>query len=337
MSPSLPTSVAAPETPTVTAEQLDLIRRTVAQGATADELKLYLFDCARQGVHPLDKLIYFTKRAGRYTPITSIDFMRIRASETGEYAGSDDYVFSGEPKKEGFKAVAQVWRLVQGQRVPFTRTARWEEYVPPAGQNHMWLKMPHVMLGKVAEALALRVGFPKQLAGLYAKEEMDQAGQTTANGSGGSYTVESTLPTTDGTLKTPAHAPQHGGVFIVRVDVTETRNQNVKRYLVTDSNGEQYTTIKRQLGELCVQLVQDEPKPEVKIEWKASPYGQDLVSVNRLDMSTGKPSEPQTLAGTMAKALWERQHGRQTPDTKIERDERALMDMREPGDEESVF
>ena len=41
----------------------------------------------------------------------------------------------------------------------------------------MWKKMPNVMLGKCAEAQALRKAFPKVLGGVYAPEEMDQAGQ----------------------------------------------------------------------------------------------------------------------------------------------------------------
>ena len=161
--------------PTITTEQLELIKKTVAKDATADELRLFLHDCARQGVHPLDHLLHFTKRGGRYTPVTSIDLMRMRAAETGEYAGNDEYEFTGTPGRPGFKAVARVWRLVQGHRVAFARPARWEEYCPPPGQDHMWRRMPHVMLGKCAEAQALRAGFPRQLHGLYAAEEL-QAG-----------------------------------------------------------------------------------------------------------------------------------------------------------------
>lgn len=174
--------------PTVSSEQLDLVKRTVANGATPAELQLYLYDCQRQGVHPLDRLLHFTKRGGKYTPVTSIDLMRIRAAETGEYAGSDDAEFVvleefDEQRRKVESAKVTVWRLVQGTRCAFTATARWDEYYPGDQGGHMWRKMPHTMLGKCAEALALRKGFPRQLAGLYASEELDQAQRQAASNS----------------------------------------------------------------------------------------------------------------------------------------------------------
>jgi phage recombination protein Bet len=171
---------AAVSSPVVTADEVTLIKNTVAVGATDAELKLFLFDCARQGVHPLDRLIHFTKRNGKYTPITSIDFMRIRAADSGEMAGSDDAVFADDGCDSGVRMVTSatvtVYRMTHGQRFAYTATARWDEYYPGEGPvGFMWRKMPHTMLGKCAEALALRKGFPRQLAGLYAKEEMEQA------------------------------------------------------------------------------------------------------------------------------------------------------------------
>lgn len=184
--------------PIVTPDELDLVRRTVANGATADELRLYLFDCARQGTHPLDKHLHFTKRNGKYTPVTSIDFMRLRAAETGEYAGSDDPQFDGAFKSETFTATVTVWRLVQGQRCAFTATAWWSEYKPDAGTSGrgdvMWQKMPHTMLAKCAEGCALRKGFPRQLAGLYAIEELDQA----RSGADVPYVIEAPAPSSRG-------------------------------------------------------------------------------------------------------------------------------------------
>jgi phage recombination protein Bet len=160
--------------PAVTTDQVALIKRTIAKDATDDELALFIHDCARQGVHPLDKLIHFTKRNGKYTPITSIDFLRIRAGDSGECVGSDDAIFTGTPMTASFEARVTVYRLVHGHQGAFSATARWSEYKPD--QDFMWKKMPHVMLAKCAEALALRKAFPKQLAGLYVKEEMEQAG-----------------------------------------------------------------------------------------------------------------------------------------------------------------
>jgi phage recombination protein Bet len=158
----------------VTNEQVALVKKTIAQDATDEELKLFLFDCQRQGVHPLDRLLHFTKRSGKYTPITSIDLMRTRAAETGEMAGSDDAVFSLDGDER--LATVTVYRLTQATRYAYTATARWSEYYPGDGNvGVMWRKMPHTMLSKCAEALALRKAFPKQLAGLYAREELDQA------------------------------------------------------------------------------------------------------------------------------------------------------------------
>jgi phage recombination protein Bet len=160
----------APAAPTITPEQLALIKRTIAQDATDTELQLFFYDCARRGVHPLDRLIHFTKRGGKYTPVTSIDYMRSRAAGSGECGGQDDATFAGETKQSDFAATVTVYRLVQGQRCAFTATARWPEYKPT--DDFMWRKMPHTMLSKCAEALALRKAFPQELAGLYTAEEL---------------------------------------------------------------------------------------------------------------------------------------------------------------------
>lgn len=159
----------------ITTEQVDLIKRTIAQDATDAELQLFFYDCKRRGVHPLDKLIHFTKRAGKYTPVTSIDYFRSRAAETKEHMGTADAVFVGTPKKDDFAASVTVFRMVQGEKCPFTATARWSEYCPDEKNAFMWSKMPHGQLGKCAEALALRKGFPQELADLHTFEEMAQA------------------------------------------------------------------------------------------------------------------------------------------------------------------
>jgi phage recombination protein Bet len=173
MSPLALTLAEPPAPTTITSDQMALIKKTIAKDATPDELQLFLYDCARRGVHPLDRLLHFTKRSGKYTPITSIDFMRIRAAATKECAGIEDPMFSGVPMQPDFAAHITVFRLVHGQRCAFSATARWREYKPD--QDFMWRKMPFTMLGKCAEALALRKAFPQELAGLYESSELDQA------------------------------------------------------------------------------------------------------------------------------------------------------------------
>ncbi len=164
--------------PLFSRDKVDLIKRTVAKDATDTELQLFLHQCERTGLDPLARQIYFrkqkTKNGDVVTIITGIDGYRLIADRTGQYGGNDDPVFDDEENPR--KATVTVYKIIGGLRCPFTSSARWDQYYPGDAQGFMWRKMPHLMLGKCAEALALRKAFPAELSGLYVKEEMDQAG-----------------------------------------------------------------------------------------------------------------------------------------------------------------
>lgn len=177
---------------TWTPDQVALIQRTVAKGTSDDEFKLFLYQARRTGLDPLAKQIYAVMRwsstASRNVMAiqTGIDGYRLIADRTRKYAGSDDAVFTGEALNPGMNdssaqkvnavATVTVYKIVQGVRCPFTASARWREYYPGEKQGRMWRDKPHVMLAKVAEALALRKAFPADLSGVYTAEEMEQAG-----------------------------------------------------------------------------------------------------------------------------------------------------------------
>jgi phage recombination protein Bet len=172
---------------TFTDDQVDLIKRQVAKGATNDELAMFLYQARRTGLDPLAKQIYFqkydTKKGPQVAFITGIDGYRLTADRTGLYVGNDEPVFEGKLTATFYnnqfsapaKATVTVWKLVAGERMPFTASAYWNEYYPGEPKGFQWKKMPHVMLGKCAEAAALRKAFPADLSGVYIKEEMDQA------------------------------------------------------------------------------------------------------------------------------------------------------------------
>jgi phage recombination protein Bet len=156
-------------------EDLALIRDTVCKGASDAEFRLFINQAVRTGLDPLARQIYSVPRGTSRTIQTGIDGYRLIAQRTGEYAGSDDPVYDTEAVTNPGRATVTVWRFVAGERCAFTATARWTEYKPASGQDQMWQKMPFLMLGKCAEALALRKAFPQELSGIYTDAEMDQA------------------------------------------------------------------------------------------------------------------------------------------------------------------
>jgi hypothetical protein len=86
-----------------------------------------------------------------------------------------------------YPKAARVGVFKTGFREPLYAVARWDSYVVTKDEwkggaktgnkvvSDMWAKMPDLMLGKVAEMLALRKAFPQDLSGLYSTEEMQQA------------------------------------------------------------------------------------------------------------------------------------------------------------------
>jgi len=164
-------------------ETVDLIKRTIAVDATNDELNLFLYQAKRTGLDPLARQIYFVKRAGKVVIQTSIDGFRVVAERSKKYQGQTKPEWCDEngkwfevwPKSSVPPTAARIGIYRSDFKEPLYAIAKWTSYVPQAGQDFMWRKMPDVMILKVAEALALRKTFPQDLSGIYTDEEMAQA------------------------------------------------------------------------------------------------------------------------------------------------------------------
>ena len=163
------------------------VRAVLAPDLNDAELMLFAMVAQRSGLDPFAKQIYAIKRKGRLGFQVGIDGLRSIAARTGEYDGQDAPVFGPDCScktllyKHPEVCTVNVYR--KGISRPFPGQAYWHEYLPGEGQDFQWRKMPHVMLAKVAEALALRKGFPWDpstntgIGGdIYTEDEMAQAG-----------------------------------------------------------------------------------------------------------------------------------------------------------------
>lgn len=173
-------------------EEFELIRSQIAPEATPEELKLFLYQAQLTGLNPLTRQLYCIHRnvkqgnnwVKKMTIQTSIDGFRVIAERSGNYGGQSEPIFT---EKDGqlISCKVSVFRFHNNVRYEASvGVAYWEEYAPKNNDGKvtgMWAKMPHTMISKVAEAVALRRAYPQDLSGLYTGDEMNQSDVQTAS------------------------------------------------------------------------------------------------------------------------------------------------------------
>ncbi len=166
-------------------EQIELIKRTVAKGASDDELKLFLHLASRYDLDPFTRQIWFIKYGDDAHIFTGRDGFLHIAHRSGAFNGMQTqlreepigfeirYYNRKEKKVEVLKrpsqfvAVCTVYRKDMSE--PFVCEVWESEY--STGQG-LWPTKRRVMIQKVAEASTLRRAF--DISGLYLPEEVSE-------------------------------------------------------------------------------------------------------------------------------------------------------------------
>jgi phage recombination protein Bet len=200
-------ALALPQQEIYNREQIELIKNTVAKGATDDELKMFINIAQKYGLDPFVKEIWFIKRVKKSKDKNgNWDYKRLPNGEI-DYSNAETIIMTsrdgylkiaqgnpefdgiiGFPVKEGdvFEIDAQnyqvthkfgtkrgkiigAWAKVDHKhRKPVIVYADFQEY--NSDTSNTWKQYPSAMIQKVAEVLALKRQFG--ISGLVTKEEM---------------------------------------------------------------------------------------------------------------------------------------------------------------------
>ena len=192
-------------------EQIELIKNTIAKGATDDELKLFTSIAQKYGLDPFIKEIWFIKQAKKQKDRNgNWDYKRLSNGDI-DYSGADTLIYTS---RDGYLKIAQrdeenfegiisfavcegdtfevdaenykvthkfgtkrgkimgAWAKVDHKkRKPVIVYIPFSEYY--SEKSTTWKQYPTAMIIKVAEVLALKRQFG--ISGLVTKEEMSHS------------------------------------------------------------------------------------------------------------------------------------------------------------------
>jgi len=179
----------------LTEEQKELIKRTVAKGATDDELVLFWHFCQKAGVDPLRKQAHFIKYKENAGPIMmiGIDGFQARATSDPRYQGlisfavyeNDEFEMNPVTAEITHKFGAKNRGKILGayallRRKDMAPAVIWVAMSEYSMNRDNWRTKPDVMITKVARATLLRREYPDAFSGVY--EPAEFGGEITEQG-----------------------------------------------------------------------------------------------------------------------------------------------------------
>ncbi len=168
-----------------TREEIDTIKRTVAKGATDDELRMFLHLASSYGLDPFARDVWFIKdKSGNPIIMTSRDGYIKIANSHAAYDGIEaDVVYQGDRFRKIKDGVEHIYETknrgnpVGAYAMVYRKDRSRPIYVYAPMNNYyrnspVWRQYPHAMILKVAEAQALKRAF--SISGLVTREELDE-------------------------------------------------------------------------------------------------------------------------------------------------------------------
>lgn len=149
-------------------DQIGVLKATVAKGVSDAELQLFLAVCQRTGLDPFSRQIYAVKYSNQPMFVhLAIDGLRLIAERSGRWEGSIGPYFCGKDGhwtdvwlEEEPPAAAKFAVLKRGFREPIWYVALWKSFF--VANSPLWRGKGPEMLGKCAEAGAMRKAFPHE-------------------------------------------------------------------------------------------------------------------------------------------------------------------------------